>query len=136
VAQQRDYESPRGWGVGLLESQLSTLIVGLLGRIAMLSVHEHEHILREEFGVHSPPELKALETALGRESTGSSLPVEGTLSCRKMGDGRRLFVIGPSSGTRNSISVVLAGLPHQGTGHGHRDISSTNLRRGARYQIH
>ncbi|UCG87915.1 MAG: hypothetical protein JSW71_05055 [Gemmatimonadota bacterium] len=36
---------------------------------AMLSVQEHERILRDEFGVPPPPELKALETALGRESS-------------------------------------------------------------------
>jgi len=36
---------------------------------AMLSLREHERTLRDEFGVPSPPELKALETTLGRESS-------------------------------------------------------------------
>jgi DNA-binding SARP family transcriptional activator/tetratricopeptide (TPR) repeat protein/TolB-like protein len=36
---------------------------------AMLSVHEHERILKDEFGVPPPPELKALEAALSRESS-------------------------------------------------------------------
>ncbi len=38
---------------------------------AVLSVREHERILRDEYGVPPPPELKALETALGRESSAS-----------------------------------------------------------------
>lgn len=36
---------------------------------AMLSLHEHARILRDELGVAPPPEFQALETALGRESS-------------------------------------------------------------------
>jgi len=42
---------------------------------ALLTIQEHERTLRDELGMPPPPELKALEAALGRESpTGVAVP--------------------------------------------------------------
>lgn len=49
---------------------------------AMLSAHEHERMLREEFGVAPPPQLKALEAALGREP-GPAREASGAISGRR-----------------------------------------------------